>query len=307
MVRTAVLQAGSAAVFALLAVLHLQIVASESEVPTAECKVVILGYEDTGSSSSKHGISFASLNCSTSDGPLPVLIDEKHLARFKASFSGVSVVSRSKCKQLAEASNMLYRYPIRALLYFCSSHQLTLLQPLVQGVALVDANSNNHPDDPALLLFGGSISASMIGGVFVNNTLGAALVVQQQASLQITDTSVTGHMGTRGLAVYASGESALVISNSSFSNMNTAGAVQGGGQASITIHSSTFGSNTMNKWDDIPAGILTFYDNSTASVSWSNFRRNTARFDVAIALYGSAQVRLRACLDGGLCSFLKDR
>ncbi|WIA15490.1 hypothetical protein OEZ85_002128 [Tetradesmus obliquus] len=78
--------------------------------------------------------------------------------------------------------------------------------------------------------------------------------------------------------------------------MNTAGAVQGGGQASITIHSSTFGSNTMNKWDDIPAGILTFYDNSTASVSWSNFRRNTARFDVAIALYGSAQANITSCV-----------
>jgi hypothetical protein len=53
-------------------------------------------------------------------------------------------------------------------------------------------------DDHALLLFGGSISASVNSGQFSGNTAGTAMVTLQEAALQKAEvhrTAVTEHCG----------------------------------------------------------------------------------------------------------------
>jgi hypothetical protein len=280
----------------LLAFLPLQIIAQYPDYPTAECKLVVLGHRSSSSSTSdsssdssrRHGVAFASLNCTSTDGHVPVIVNEEHLKRYAAYFNGVTALSSSDCKDHAEVNNTR---PVTALLYFCSEHQLLLQNPVVQGVTLVDADSTSHPDDPAILLFGGSIDASITGGRFSNNTAGADVVAQQQASVHIQDTTFYSSTAARGLSVYASDSSLLSISNSVFTNMTLAGVILAVTEARITIANSTFSNNVIDAWDDQAAGVIQLFNDATAVITGSTFSSNRAGEGAGVAAYGSAQVR----------------
>jgi hypothetical protein len=116
-----------------------------------------------------------------------------------AAFTGVLVLTVAACQASAEAA---YPSPIHALLYFCvSRHQLTLNQPVVQNVQLAlaasaaagpPASSSNNSGGgwhQSILAFGGSVNASITGGMFSDNNAGTLMVVGQQAVLVIANST----------------------------------------------------------------------------------------------------------------------
>jgi hypothetical protein len=165
----------------------------------AECSLVLLGH-----GKGQHGIAYASLNCSSAYGLIPVAVNATHMQPHSARFRGVTVVSSSDCVSHAATSSAgVGRKSVHALLYFCGDHNLTLNQPVVKGVALVDVNSTSHSDDPTLLFFGGSIHARLDGGQFDGNIAGAAMMVVQHATLDVHGTLVNAHVGARAMALLA--------------------------------------------------------------------------------------------------------
>ncbi|KAF6253512.1 hypothetical protein COO60DRAFT_407427 [Scenedesmus sp. NREL 46B-D3] len=207
--------------------------ASEQQQQRADCRLLLMGHGRAGSTSgingtmhgtsSRQGIA-ARLSCSSPSGPVKISINTTLLLPQSAAFTGVTVLDSSDCQAHAAAGSG--GVPIHALLYFCSNQklQLHLLQPIVQGVVLADGSAPMY--NPALLVFGGNVNATITGGWLAHNTAGAALVVMNQAQLTLQNTLVTQHKGTHGRAVLALDNSRVAIDNSTFSNMTAAAAAQ---------------------------------------------------------------------------------
>jgi hypothetical protein len=122
--------------------------------------MVLLGHD-----SGQLGVAYASLNCSSAGGLVPVAINATHMQKHSGRFRGVTVIDSSDCVSHAATSSAgVGRKNVHALLYFCGDQNLTLIQLVVKGVALLDIKSTSHSDDPTLLLFGGSIHAGIDGG-----------------------------------------------------------------------------------------------------------------------------------------------
>jgi hypothetical protein len=193
----------------------------------AQCTLLLRGHGSSSSANSSSSsalglwVTAASLACNSSDRlPVQIGINTTFLQQHAETFSGVQLVSYSSCKAHAAAA---FHAPIYALLYFCSSHRLTLLQPDVQGIALPAAATGNGSDasassaeHQAILAFGGNITASVVGGRFANNLAGTALLVMQQASLTVTNTSISSSGGSSGVGAWTLDNSTLQISNSGF-------------------------------------------------------------------------------------------
>jgi hypothetical protein len=179
---------------------------------------------------------------------------------------------------------------INALLSFCSKHQLLLRSPEVHGLSFARAANASQPEFPTVLLFGGSINASIIGGSFSNNTAGVTLGVRQQARLHIKDTSVYGHKGKRSYVVLASDKSMLSISNSSFRDTAVA-VVSAVRQASIAIQSSSFRSNIPVAIDGVRSGVIQLSNEAIAVIASSSFDGNRAFKGTAVSAFDRSQVR----------------
>uniref|UniRef100_A0A383WCS1 Right handed beta helix domain-containing protein n=1 Tax=Tetradesmus obliquus TaxID=3088 RepID=A0A383WCS1_TETOB len=266
----------------------------------ADCRLLLLGYSSSSSSSSssfvnsssanlsRQGIARASLNCSSPAGPVAVAISGRYLAQHAQAFSGVNVHSSDACK--AHSSAAYRNSSVEALLHFCSEQplHLTLLQPVVHGVALaVDGNSTNS-GIPALLAFG-TINASIVGGSFINNTAGAAVIAIQQAALHLDSTEISYHVGQHARGVHAADSAAVSISNSSFSNMTAAGAVLASNKSRISITASTFINNTLNQYDSKGGGLLQFEDSATGTIIGSTISNTTAGQAGGLTAYGNAK------------------
>jgi hypothetical protein len=215
----------------------------------AQCTLLLHGHGSSSSAnSSSRGalglwVTAASLACNSSDGlPVPIAINSTFLQQHAETFSGVQLVSDCSCKAHAAAA---FHAPIYALLYFCSSHGLTLLQPDVQGIALPaaatgngsDASASSSAEHQAILAFGGNITASVVGGRFANNLAGTALLVMQQASLTAANTSVCSSGGSSGVGAWALDNSTLQIGNSGFVKL-----------AAAESGAAVFDSNTSKVW-----------------------------------------------------------
>jgi hypothetical protein len=64
--------------------------------------------------------------------------------------------------------------------------------------------------------------------------------INQQASLHLHNTTISGHMGAQGVGVYTADRSTARISNSTFSEMSTHGAVMSRNLAHISIENQYF-------------------------------------------------------------------
>jgi hypothetical protein len=103
----------------------------EQQRSLAECSLVLLGH-----GSGQLGVAYASLNCSSPGGLVPVAINATHMQQHSGKFRGVSVIDNSDCVSHAATSSAgVGRKNVHALLYFCGDQNLTLIQPVVKGVA----------------------------------------------------------------------------------------------------------------------------------------------------------------------------
>jgi hypothetical protein len=251
----------------------------------AECSLVLLGH-----GSGQLGVAYASLNCSSAGGLVPVAVNATHMQQHAASFRGVTVMDSSDCANHAATSSAgVGRKNVHALLYFCGNHSLILNQPVVKGVALVDVSSSSHSDDPALLLFGGSIQAGIDGGQFDGNTAGTALMAMQRATLQLHGTLVNAHVGARAMALIADGSAVVTIDSSTLSNMLAAAALARD-QATLVVEGSTFRNNSCNYLDPHGPSMLEAQGASTATLSNSVFSRNTVHSGTVVYVADEAQV-----------------
>jgi hypothetical protein len=262
---------------------------------------VLQGHGSTSSSSeqdtrsSRQGIASARLDCSSTAGPVQISINKQELQSHSSSLTGVTIVTGSECQKHATKGSR--GAPINALLYFCSEQQLQLqlLQPIVEGVALVNGSSRKvGADNEALLVFGGNVNATITGGRFSHIQAGVALVVMNQAELTAHNTVITDYRGNRARAVMAVDDSTVAIYNSTVSNMTGAGAVVARNESRVIINDSTFTSNIYKALGSNPkgGGMLQFEDNSSAVVTQSQFFRcgTTARQISAVTVHDKAKV-----------------
>jgi hypothetical protein len=254
---------------------------------------VILGFGSSSNRSSngtRQGIAYASLNCSSPAGPVPVAISEKHLGQHAQAFQGVTVHISNGCKQQVPAVHR--NASIDALLYFCSDQplQLTLLQPVVRGVALVADFKSLPAENPAFLAFGGNVNATIIAGQFTNNTAGAALVAYQQAALNMVDTEISGHAGQRAVGVLALGAAKVSITNSSFSHNTVPNVVLASNNSRISVISSMFVNNTLDAFNTENGGLLQFEDTSRGVIDSSMISNTTAGQASGLSVCNSSQV-----------------
>jgi hypothetical protein len=253
-----------------------------------------------GTSSSRQGIASARLDCSSSSGLVQIIVDKQELQPLSSAFTGVTVLDSSECQKHAARGSR--GVPINVLLYFCSDQQLQLhlLQPVIEGMLLVNGSSRRvGADNKALLVFGGNVNATVTEGQFTHNEAGVALVVMNEAELTVNSTLVSHHKGNRARAVLAMDDSRVAIYNSTVSNMTAAGAVVARNESRVTIERSTFSHNNYTALvsldgDQVGGGVLQFEDNSSAVATQSqifNTRGNVYGKTVSgLAAYNAAKV-----------------
>jgi hypothetical protein len=278
--------------------------AAQKQQQRAECQLVLRGYGSPSSSeeqdtrSSRQGIASARLDCSSTAGPVQIGINKQELQPYASAFTGVTVLGSSECqKHAAKGSRSI---AINALLYFCSEQQLELqiVQPVIEGVALVNGSSKRvGADNKALLVFGGNVNATVTGGQFSYIQAGVALVVMNQAELTVHNTVVTSYKGNRARAAMAIDNSRVAIYNSTVSNMTGAGAVVARNDSRVSINGSTFNDNSYKALvasgsDQNGGGMLQCEDNSSAVVTQSQFIRcgTNGQQVSAVAVFNTAQV-----------------
>lgn len=115
------------------------------------------------------------------------------------------------------------------VLVFCGNYDITLLRPIVQDMWLpAAADQPGVQGRPApgsvqrsllsgVLVFGGSVNASIVRGRLTGNR-GTAVLLTGAATVRISDTVITDNVAVSGAGVRAHGHASVVIAGSLLSN-----------------------------------------------------------------------------------------
>lgn len=151
-------------------------------------------------------------------------INSTHLTAKRAATSGrAQVVSGHPDCEAADSLMPSSGMP-PSLMSFCGSYDITLREAVVSELWLAEDTQY------ALLVFGGNVTASIMGGTFTHNR-GSSLMVLGAATARVVDTVISNNMAFAGAGMVARGNASLILANSSLSNNSTAAAADPSGRA----------------------------------------------------------------------------
>jgi hypothetical protein len=114
------------------------------------------------------------------------------------------------CKQQAAA------LPLTPALFFCGNHSISLMNPVVHGSGRASGNAT-AASSLALLAFCGHVKALISNGSFVDNKVGAVVLLLGNASLVVNSSAFSSNT-LNGSCISAAGALSLVVENSTFAN-----------------------------------------------------------------------------------------
>jgi hypothetical protein len=126
--------------------------------------------------------------------------------------SGATEGIDEDCKQQAAA------LPLTPAIFFCGNYSITLANPVVHGIGRASANATAS-SSLALLAFGGHVKAAISNGSFVENRVGAVVLLLGNASLVVNKSAFSSNT-LNGSCISATDASSLVVDNSTFTNNN---------------------------------------------------------------------------------------
>jgi hypothetical protein len=223
----------------------------------AVCQLVLHGHSTASSSSSSspgeaEPTSKALLSCTPDNISVGINsnITGLEIARSAAAARGVHDLDED-CQQQAGA--LLYT----PVLFFCGNYSITLTNPVVHGIGRASANAT-AASSLVLLAFGGRVKASISNGSFVDNRVGAVVLLLGNASLVVNNSAFSSNT-LNGSCISAAGASSLVVENSTFFNNNASPpaalvALDGGaalriaGSANVSCNACVISGNKAEGW-----------------------------------------------------------
>jgi hypothetical protein len=185
------------------------------------CQLVLHGHSTASSSSSSSSpgdveltpSSKGLLSCTPDTIPVGVTsnITGLEIARSAAAAHGIHDLNED-CKE--QAATLLYT----PVLFFCGNYSITLTNPVVHGIGRASANAT-AASSLVLLAFGGQVKAAISNGSFVDNRVGAVVLLLGNASLVVNSSSFSSNT-LNGSCITAAGDSSVVVDNSTFTNNN---------------------------------------------------------------------------------------
>jgi predicted outer membrane repeat protein len=149
-----------------------------------------------------------------------------------------------------------------------------------------------------VLMFGGGLSATMLGGEVAHSWAGLGITVLSGTTLWINNTQFISNSVSKG-TVYASWNSTVHLNNATFRDCKATNgaAIYAVGSHTSTVTGCTFENNVA--WQ---AGGAVYVKQSTITFSSTVFKKNSAPIGGALALYDNsrAAVQAQCMLDGNV-------
>jgi hypothetical protein len=148
-----------------------------------------------------------------------------------------------------------------------------------------------------VLMFGGGLSATMLGGQVMHSWSDLGIVVLSGTTLRINNTQFYKNTVAKG-TVYASWNSTVHLNNVSFREHEATegAAMYVVGSKGSTITGCRFDNNT--GWE---AGGAVYIKFSSVNISSTEFNKNSAPIGGALAVYDDSRVAFRECrMDGNV-------